>query len=249
MTVKTIYSFLDKLFPFDSACDFDNVGLLVGDENAEVKTAVIALDCTDGAVDFAIKHKAELIITHHPVIFEGLKAVTENTPVFKCIKNGISVISAHTNLDLCDGGVNDALCSVLELDSTEKIDCGDGFIFRKGNLKTSMNADELAEFASNRLKANARYVDGGKPVRTLAVCGGSGGDLLECAINASADALLTSEIKHHVFLEAKKRGITLLDLGHFATERIIVPVLHSTLSNAPLGAEFIPFNEELIKYI
>ena len=96
MKINDIYSFLNERYPFSLACDFDNVGLLVGDKNCTVTKAVIALDCLSDTVNFAIKNGAELIITHHPVIFAGLKAVTEETAVYKAIKNGISVISAHT---------------------------------------------------------------------------------------------------------------------------------------------------------
>ncbi len=249
MKIKDIYSYLDTICPFSTACDFDNVGLLVGDMNATVTKAVVVLDCTSAAVEFARKQSAELIITHHPVIFGGIKSVTAETPVYKAIKNGVSVLAAHTNLDSAEGGVNDILAAALGLTDIKKVVCPDGFAFRYGTLPSIMTADELARYAAERLHSNARYVCGEKPIKTLAVCGGSGWDMCDIAIAAGADAFLTSEVKHHAFLEAKEKGVTLLDLGHFATERVIVNALTEKLKENIKNVEFIPFDDELIKHI
>ncbi len=248
MKAQDIYSYLDERYPFSAACDFDNCGLLVGDKNAEISKAVIALDCTRDVVNFAAELGAQLIITHHPVIFGGIKSVTADTAVYNAIKNGIAVISAHTNLDTADGGVNDTLCEALELHNIEKIVCEDSFTFRKGVLPRAMTADELAEYAGNKLGFNARYVDGGKKIKTLAVCSGSGSDMLYDAISAEADAYLSSEIKHNVFLSAVESGLTCLDMGHFATERIIVPKLLKELSIYFPKIKFIPYEKEIIKH-
>lgn len=248
MTVQDIYLFLDDRYPFLAACDFDNSGLLIGDKNAEVTKAVITLDCTRDVVDFAVGLGAELIITHHPVIFGGIKSVTSDTAVYSAIKNGVSVISAHTNLDTADGGINDTLCNVLGLKSVEKIICEDGFTFRKGVLPRDMTADELAVYAAEMLCSNARYVDGGKKIRTVAVCSGSGSDMLYTAISSGADAYLSSEIKHNVFLSAMDCGLTCLDLGHFATERIIIPQLTDVLSVQFPTTQFTAYTNETIKH-
>ncbi len=248
MKVKDIYSFLDTLYPFNTACDFDNVGLLIGDKNSTVTKIVVALDCTSNVVEFAKENGAELIITHHPVIFGGIKAVKSETAVYKAIKNGISVISAHTNLDIANGGVNDALCEALGLTDIEKYLCFDGFAIRKGTLPTEMTAEELADYASKNLFANARYVDNGKKIKTVAVCSGSGSDFLEDAVNSGADAYISSEIKHNVFIEAVENGFNVLDLGHFATESIIVQRLASVLKNEFQKTEILPYNEQIVKY-
>lgn len=248
MKVKDIYSFLDERYPFSLACDFDNVGLLVGDKDAEVTKAVVALDCTLDAVEFAAQNGAELIITHHPVIFAGLKAVTKETAVYKAIKNGISVVSAHTNLDVAEGGVNDTLCEVLGLKDTEKYICEDGFAIRKGTLETEMNAEELANYSAECLGANARYVDGGKQIQTVAVCSGSGSDFLADAIKSGADAYVSSEIKHNIFIEAAEKQFTVIDLGHFATERIIIEKLTSVLRKEFAKIEILPYQKETVKY-
>ena len=134
MKVKDIYSYLNELFPCESAVAYDNTGILVGNSEDEVKKALVALDCNIDIIEIAKKENCNLIITHHPVIFDGLKSVTENTVVYNLIKNNISVISMHTNMDMGKNGVNDALCNVLELENVTEIDDGEGFILRKGSL-------------------------------------------------------------------------------------------------------------------
>jgi len=111
MTVQNIFDFLNNKFPVDTACGFDNVGTLVGDRNKTITKAIVALDCTLPVIKEAVKNGCELIITHHPIIFNGLKSVLDDTLVFEIIKNGLSVISMHTNLDQGENGVNDALCN------------------------------------------------------------------------------------------------------------------------------------------
>lgn len=249
MKINDIFNFLNRLYPFASACDFDNSGLLIGDKNAYITNVVIALDCTRDVVDFAVKNNANLIITHHPIIFGGLKSVCADTAVFDAVNNNISVISAHTNLDTADGGLNDTLAQILGLTEISKIVCDDGFTFRKGILQNAVTADELAEKASAVLKFNVRYVDGGKKIKTVAVCSGAGSDMLKDAICSGADAFLSSEIKHNVFIDAFESGITCLDLGHFATEQIIVPKLESVLSEEFPDIAFIPYTKQIIKYI
>ena len=127
MTVKDIFDFLNKKFPTETACDFDNVGILVGDPETQVEKAVVALDCTPSAVNTALKNGCQLIITHHPVIFAHLKRVLAGSAVYEVIKNGISVISMHTNLDVGIGGVNDCLCTALSLENVTKVSAADGY--------------------------------------------------------------------------------------------------------------------------
>ena len=120
--VKDVLNLLCELYPPDTACDFDNVGLLAGNGEDEVSGAVVALDSDINAIEFAKQKGANLIITHHPVIFEPLKSVTENDTVFKLIKDGISVISMHTNLDVAKGGVNDALLAAVGCSYAAELD-------------------------------------------------------------------------------------------------------------------------------
>ena len=130
MKVKDILGYLESLYPPDTACEFDNVGLLVGDGESEVKSAVIALDCDINTLNFACENGANLIITHHPVIFEPIKLITDNNIILKLIKNGISVISMHTNLDVGNGGINDTLCDVLALKDVKPYIAEDGYMLK-----------------------------------------------------------------------------------------------------------------------
>lgn len=246
MRVKDIYRFLDALFPFSSACEFDNVGLLIGESEKEVKTAVIALDCTNKVIDTAIKNKAELIITHHPVIFDPLKSITDDDIALRLIKNGISVISAHTNMDMGDGGVNDCLADALDIKNTEKLICSDGFIIRQGNLKAKMTADEFAIFAEGKLGLKPRYNRAKNAVSRVVLCSGSGGENLREAINIGADALITADVKYHIFLEAEHKGISVFDCGHFNTENVVVGPLTEKLIGQFPEIHFIKETDSII---
>ena len=135
MQVLDVYNFLNEIAPVGTALSFDNVGILVGDPSKEVKKAVVCLDCTPKVLELAVKESAELIITHHPIIFEPLKSLIkgEDNVVYGCVENGVSVISMHTNLDVAVGGVNDCLANALELVDVQNIVDDEGFCFRKGS--------------------------------------------------------------------------------------------------------------------
>ncbi len=238
MTIDKIYEFLNEKFPVNTALDYDNPGFLIGDKTADIRSAVLALDCIDSAIDTAIKTDSKLIITHHPVIFKGIKSIKKDDIVYRLIQNGISVISMHTNLDTCKDGVNDALANTLELRNIEVLTATDGLTYRKGELMGEVNSNDFAAFVSQKLDTAVKYVGEGK-VKTVAVCGGSGADLLyECKLN-NCDAFITSEVKHHQFLDAAKMGITLIDAGHFPTEDTVIEPLCELLKENFPEIEFI----------
>ena len=151
MKVSDIYDFLNVIAPSETALSFDNVGILVGDPSTEVQKSVVALDCTPAVVKKAVAENAQLIITHHPVIFEPLKSVVKGNGnvVYDCIQNGISVISMHTNLDVAAGGVNDCLAKALELEQIEEYFDGTKPIGRKGKSKIS-DGVEFAELIKKK---------------------------------------------------------------------------------------------------
>lgn len=225
MKVKEMLKFLYTVAPKELACGFDNVGLLVGDENAEINGVLVSLDCFDEVVDRAEDLGANLIVTHHPVIFEGLKSVTAESIVYKLISKGISAISMHTNLDQTDGGVSDALCDILGLYDVEPITCSDGFLIRKGFLDTPETPYDFARHIKECLNGSVKFTAGNRDITTVAVCSGSGADFLNDAVLSGADALVTADVKHHMFLEAGRLGISLYDAGHFNTEDTVVSVL------------------------
>lgn len=229
MTIEKIYEFLNQKFPVNTAADYDNPGFLIGDKTADLRSAVLALDCTESAVELAISTGSNLIITHHPVIFKGLKNIKKGDIVYTLIENGISVISMHTNLDSALGGVNDALCSDLELEDIETVIGYDSMTFRKGILKEEMSSDDFAAFVGRKLDTAVKYV-GESKVKTVAVCSGSGSDYIYDVLKAGCDAFVTSEVKHNIFLEAAKENLTLIDAGHFPSEDVIIEPLCSLLS-------------------
>lgn len=247
MTVREIYDYLNSLYPVSTACDFDNAGLLVGDPETEVKKALISLDCTLNTVKKAAENGCQLIITHHPVIFEPLKNVLSGSVVYELISNGISVISMHTNLDIADGGVSDSLCKAMGLTEIKPYTASDGFLLRCGAI-SPVSAESFAERLKTALGGSIKYVDGGRTIEKVLVCSGSGGEFIEDAINGGFDALVTAEIKHHQFILAATGGISVFDGGHFNTEDIVIEPLKTVLSEKFGSVEFITDHSNSIKY-
>lgn len=238
MKVKDIYDFLDKFCPFNTALDFDNAGLLIGDENSEVRAAVIALDCTEHAVNTALSRGANLIITHHPVIFDGLKSIPARSIPARLIKNNINVISAHTNLDIAESGVNDCLCEALGLKNIKTFEAADGFLLRSGELEYPLSSEEFALYIKEKLNFAPRYVAAANKIKKIGVCSGGGGEYLTDAVKEHCDAFLTGEIKHHTLLSAYTFGIGAFDCGHFATEDVVIEPLAEALRGAFPDTEF-----------
>lgn len=221
--VADIYDAAARLAPFELACSFDNAGLLAGDPGAEVTGCVVALDLTPAVLAEAVRENANLIVTHHPVIFDPLRRLLAGQPAYELARRGISVISAHTNLDIAQGGVNDCLAARLGL--LEIRPFGEDSMGREGVLPEPMTAGELAAYVKESLNCSGlRYTDGGKAVRRVAVCGGSGGSLLPDALSR-ADALITGDVKHNVFMDALWGGFCLIDAGHYKTEALVLHAL------------------------
>ena len=239
MKVKELVNFLFEIAPENLKEDYDNVGLLVGDENTEISGVLVALDCFSEVVNRAEELEANVIVTHHPVIFDPLKSVTEQSLVYQLINKGISVISMHTNLDKAKGGVNDALCSALGLNGVKTVDTHEGFPIRIGQLTSPQNPYTFAKTIKKALGGTVKFVaKEGKEIKTVAVCSGSGGDFIYDALRFGADALVTADIKHHLFIEAGENNISLYDAGHFNTEDVIIAPLceriKDTFNNLPV---------------
>lgn len=249
MKLQCVYDYLNKIAPFSTQMDFDNAGFLVGDKTLELTKAVVALDVTLGAIEYAKSIGANLIITHHPVIFNPLKTVLNDSLVYKLIKNNIAVISAHTNLDMAEGGVNDTLASVLNLKNVQGVcplnNCSQA---RVGVLQNPLTCDEFAAFLKLKLNTPIKYV-GQKTIKTVGVCSGSGGDLLESMKALGVDAFVTADVKHSMFILADTLGLPIFDCGHFNTEDIIVEPLCKQLNNNLLEGYFFPYHSEIIKSV
>ena len=214
-TVKNIYDYINTISPFDTQKEWDNSGFLIGDFRKEVKNAVIALDCTNEVVEYAESVSADLIITHHPVIFRGVKQIKADSPIYRLINNDIAQISVHTPFDMADGGINDNLAKLLSLKDIKKIADGD---LALGELEEGMSIDDFAEFVADTLGTNGiRYTDTEKLIKTVAVGGGACGEYIEAAM-ANADCFVTGEAKYHEMLDAQQMGYAVVSAGHFETE-------------------------------
>ena len=170
----------------------------------------------------AAEKGADLLVTHHPLIFHAPKSVTDETDVGRSIlflaRHGICAVNAHTNLDCAPGGVNDALAAALGLEDPGPLGDPEG-LCRMGTLAKEMPLHQFAQHVCRCLGANGvRYADAGRPVRRVAVGGGACGDYESYAIAAGCDTFVTSDLTYHTFLDAPGKGINLLDAGHFPTE-------------------------------
>ena len=243
-TVREIYQYLDGMAPFSLQMDFDNAGFLVGRGDRQVKKLLVALDITQEVAEEAVELGAELIVSHHPVIFHPAKSVTDGDPdgriLLTLIEGGVAAICAHTNLDAVTGGVNDALAQALGLTQIEQLH-QDGVdpagrpygIGRVGAVAGAPKyAPEFAAFVKEALGANGvRYVDARRPVRRVAVGGGACADMLREALALGCDTFVTADVKYNGFLDARALGVNLIDAGHYPTEQVVVPVLAKWLTD------------------
>lgn len=241
--VNDIVTFLETLAPRNMAEDWDNVGLLCGSSAAPVTKILVALDPFSSVCQEAAQLGAELIVTHHPLIFSPLKSVTDASSVGQCfhtlLKNGISAINAHTNLDMAPGGVNDVLAQALGLeDITVPYPLGlDANGRAYGLLRTGTVASQPLDDFLSRVKERLgcpglRYADGGKPVHRVAVGGGACGSEWLQAVQAGCDTFVTADVKYNQFWDSQQAGLTLIDAGHFYTENPVVAVLAQKLQAA-----------------
>lgn len=253
-TVTHIYDAIDRLAPFWLTMDFDNTGILVGDRNREIACALLALDCTPAVVEQARQLGAQLIITHHPVIFHPLKRVNEDAVVYQLIRSDIAVISAHTNLDIAQGGVNDALVNAIGLRDCRGLELLNeqtgAWLGRIGTLPEPLSPEAFAAHIKACLNASSiKFAAAPRAIRTVALCSGSGADCLDAAISAGADALLTSEVKQHEYLAAAAAGISIFDAGHFDTEDIVIEPLRDYLAKEIPDVHFFTTHRSAIQAI
>lgn len=233
--VSELLSLLDEKAPMARKMDFDNVGLLVGHAGQAVRRVLVSLDITAPVIDEARALGAELIVSHHPLFFQ-LKALTEATMegalALSLAEKGIAAICMHTNLDAADGGVNDVLMAALGGAVTGVLEPETG-IGRVGTLAAPMAFGDFLPHVKATLHANGlRYHDAGRPVKRLAVCGGSGGGEIALAAQAGCDTYVTADVKYHQMLQAKHLDLNLIDAGHFCTENVVTPVLAGWLRTA-----------------
>ena len=244
-TVADILAFIESVAPVYMKMDWDNVGLLCGRRDKKVMKILVALDPFRNVIAEAIEEKADLIVTHHPLIFrDPLMAVNEDTEAGRCIltliENGIAAINAHTNLDLAPGGINDVLAQTLGLHNItvinpEGVDAQNRpyGLLRCGTVSGEISLQAFLTGVKEKLNCDGlRYVDSGKPVRKVAVGGGSCADGMLEALEAGCDTFVTADVKYNQFRTAFELGLNLIDAGHFHTENPTMPVLCDKLQAA-----------------
>ena len=236
-TVNDVLQYLESLAPASTKMSWDNVGLLCGRKDKEVRQILVALDPFRNVIREAIDLGADLIVTHHPLIFrDPLMQVNEDSEAGRCvltlIENGIAAINAHTNLDVAPGGVNDVLAAELGLSDVYVLNpegtTADGTpygLLRAGFVE-EQSLPVFLEHVKRRLGCEGlRYAEGRKRVRKVAVGGGACADGMHEAIAAGCDTFVTSDIRYNQFWTAHELGLNLIDAGHFHTENPTMPVL------------------------
>lgn len=230
---------LETLSPVMYAEEWDNIGLLAGRRDKEVRTIYIALDATDEVIGEAVAVKADMLLTHHPLIFKKLGRIdTEDfigRRVWQLIRNDISYYAMHTNFDVM--GMADAAADELSLtdrqvlnvtyeDDISKEGCG-----RVGRLAKRMSVSDCAELVKKQFKVpNVRvFGDPGDIVEVAAVLPGSGGDYIKEALRAGADVMITGDIDHHEGIDAVAQGLTVIDAGHYGIEKLFIPYMEEFL--------------------
>lgn len=228
--VEDIYNILNDMAPFETAEDFDNVGLLVGDKEQIVNNVLVALDLSDDTIEYALKINAQLVVAHHPLMFSPIHSITmdsyEGRLIIKLIKNNISFIAAHTNMDKSPYSASWQLAKLLSLKNTSMVD---EYIF-VGDLPEPLSANELCLQLEKTLSQKVVLRgDEEHMIKRLAITGGSYSEGFYSAIDSGAEAYLTGELRHHHILEANSLGLVLFEGGHFETEYPMVPNLTECL--------------------
>ena len=245
--VSEILSYITEVAPIHWQESYDNSGLLIGDANALVDKVLLTLDLTEKVIDEAIENSFHLVISHHPLIFKGLKNIlvddTTGRIITKAIKHDISIAAMHTNIDNSFYGVNRVLAEQLGLkdlqilrsqqsvvsgqcsasesesvsESVSEFQVGSGMI---GFLENEMSEMDFLRLIKEKLNVGAiRHTELlNKPIKKVAICGGSGSFLIDDAKRCGADAYITADLKYHDFFDADNE-LLIIDAGHFETEQ------------------------------
>lgn len=243
MQIKELTDYLETIAPLNYQESYDNAGLIVGSYDTEIKSVLIALDSTPEVIKEAVSIGANVVVAHHPIIFRGLKKINGKTyierSIIEAIKNDIAIYAIHTNLDnVYVNGVNAKISDKLGLSKTKilapKLDVdptgeiGSGMI---GNLASPMSEPEFLDYLKEHmdLKMVKHTAMISNQVSKVAVCGGSGGFLLNDAISAGGDVFITSDYKYHEYFDANGQ-IMIIDIGHYESERFTIDLLYELIT-------------------
>ena len=233
MTAGEIYRYIDSFAPFSTQMNFDNCGFQVGDENAAVTLVLLALDITPDVVREAARRGAQLIISHHPVMFHPLHDLRAGTAPYLLAQNGIAAICAHTNLDLAPGGVNTCLAAGLGLQDVKplvKEEVSGLPAALVGTLERQYEPRVFADFVKRALGCDGLFfADGSRKISVVGLCSGAGSEYIYDAAEYGCQAFVTGEAKHHELTDARNLGVTLVAAGHYYTEDIVLEPLRERL--------------------
>jgi dinuclear metal center YbgI/SA1388 family protein len=232
--MQPLLTYLESLFPLELAETWDNVGLLLGDPQREVRNILTCLTVTPEVVDEAIEEQVDVIVSHHPFPFQAVKRITTETPTGKMLWDligaKIAVYSPHTAHDNAESGINQQLAEMLKLTQVETLTLTAG---RIGLLPQPIAFAELVETVRQSLRLpHVQYIDSGKAqVLKIAIGCGAAGEFLEQAVAKGADVLLIGETRFHTYLEAKALGVSLILPGHYASERFAMERLAERIAS------------------
>ena len=239
MKCREITEILERDYPGSCAEEWDNVGLLAGDYNSEIKSILVALDATDETIEQAVVGGFDMLITHHPLIFGSVKQINGNSLVgrrlLKLIGNHITYYAMHTNFDIRGmAQLNEeqiGLINTKVLYETGEEDGNAEGIGRVGELKSTMSYMQLAEHVKTSLKIESVrcYGSCSEDVKKVAISGGSGKSVVNEAIKAGAQVLITGDIDYHTGIDAAAQGLYIIDAGHFGTEKIFMDYMTEKL--------------------
>lgn len=252
MITKDIINFLEEKYPRSNAEEWDNVGLLVGNNKKDVKKIQLSIDATEKAVDYAAQNNVDMIVTHHPLIFKPLKSIVmselSGRKIIKLIENGLNLYSIHTNLDSSKDGLNDYILELLEVKKYKIIDINandeTAGIGRMYTLEEKITILEYADFIKTKMEIkNVRVTsnDLKSEVKKIALINGSGMSYWRKVKSLGADLFITGDISYHDALDAKESGLHLIDIGHFESENCFSELLKKNLEE--VGLEVLIFND------
>ena len=245
--ISEIYQCLEHALPASLSCDWDNDGLMVcASPETEVKKILFALDITPAVADYAAEIEADLVISHHPLIFSGIRRMDGHDgttrKVISLLRNNISAMSFHTRLDAADNGINDILANIFSLSDVEKFGADGDTAARIGTLPSPMAFEDFCKHVKNVLGApSVCGAKGNESVSRLAVLGGAGKDYIREAQKMGADTFLTGEVNYNYLLEAAENGLSVVTAGHYHTEAPFTAFFEKLLSENFDNLEFVHF--------
>ena len=249
MTQRELYDFFEAALPAALACPWDHDGVQVMTEGGRpVRRVLATLDVSERVVDYAVENGIDLIVSHHPLLFRPLYALTSDTPVgrilAKLTANGIALFSFHTRADKAEGGVSDLLARRLGLTDVEPLETEEGPLARVGTLPAYVKLADYAASVKESLACDGVLLaaaDPNRSIRRIAVSGGEGGDFVEDARRAGADLFISGRIGYHRMLDACEGGMALLEAGHYFTEREVIYYFAALIKQADPDIEIVTY--------